>query len=234
MPASTLPEVPSLPRPSIAAPPLPAAVAQVMPLWARYVSAARILVSRCLMAGLALLLLFTESSWIQAHPLPAALLVFTGLLLTGVAAAGRLWCSLHIAGYKDRRLVTEGPYSVCRHPLYFFSLLGAMGAALASGTMIISLLIMVVFLIGYQPVMAAEEGKLRKLFGAEHDRYQARVPRLFPKWSLLRHAAAWSSNPAVFFKHATAVIWFPAAAGIVLLLPVLRSSLQLAVLFHLP
>lgn len=231
MPAPSLPEVlPISPIPvqktAVSVPP--------GPLWARYASTARIVVSRCLMAGLAVLVLFTKSSWVSQHPVAAALVLTAGLLLTGMAAAGRLWCSLYIAGYKDKKLVADGPYSVCRHPLYFFSLLGAVGAAAATGTFTIPVLMTVIFLIGYQPVMAAEEAKLHKLFGLEQEAYQKRVPRLFPKWSLLTHASSWNSNPAVFFKHATAVIWFPAAAGIMMLLPALQSWLQLPLLMKIP
>lgn len=186
------------------------------------------------MVCLAVFCLFTRSSWMETWPLAASLLVFGGLLLTGIAAAGRLWCSLYIAGYKDRRLVVSGPYSVCQHPLYFFSLLGAAGAACASCTVTIPLLIVVIFLIGYQPVMTAEEGKLRGLFGGEHAAYSQEVPRLFPKWSLLTNADTWTSNPAVFFKHATAVIWFPAAAGLILLLPALQKLLHIPILMRIP
>ncbi|MDB6134872.1 MAG: nickel-cobalt-cadmium resistance protein [Verrucomicrobiales bacterium] len=231
MPVSTVSEaLPISPLPSGG----PPSVQPVKPLWSRYLSSTRILFSRCLLVVLAGMLLFTASSWSSAHPLGSALLLTAGLLLTGVAAAGRLWCSLYIAGFKDRRLVADGPYSVCRHPLYFFSLLGAVGAAAASGTITLPLVITGLFLLGYQPVMAAEEAKLEKLFGAEHQVYQKKVPRLLPDWRLLAHAPAWNSNPTVFFRHATAVIWFPAAAGVVALLPFLQAWLNLPVLVKIP
>lgn len=215
---------------TVIVPPLPSTSRR----WEKYIAGSRIAVSRVLMLILVALCLFTRSSWMESYPLSAAALAVVGLLLTGMAAAGRLWCSLYIAGYKDRRLVDLGPYSVCRHPLYFFSLLGAVGAAAASGTFSLPLLVGVVFMVAYQPVMNAEEVKLAALFGPDHGSYCLRVPRFMPRWDLIQHPLTWTSHPAVFFKHASAVIWFPAAAGLMLLLPVLQTLCSLPILLRIP
>jgi protein-S-isoprenylcysteine O-methyltransferase Ste14 len=55
-----------------------------------------------------------------------------GFLLMMTAVLCRVWTSAHIAGHKDAQLITFGPYSVCRHPLYAFSLVGGLGIGLAS------------------------------------------------------------------------------------------------------
>ncbi|MGB4295037.1 MAG: hypothetical protein WBJ16_05340 [Smithellaceae bacterium] len=52
-------------------------------------------------------------------PFVSSILFLMGAVLVGVASMGRLWCSLYIAGYKAEILVTEGPYSITRNPLYF-------------------------------------------------------------------------------------------------------------------
>ena len=94
------------------------------------VATRRIFVSRIAAVVLAGLMLTAHSAWSDAHPVWAAVATVVGLAGTGAACAGRLWCSVYIAGKKNRELVKVGPYSVCRNPLYFFSLVGAIGAAL--------------------------------------------------------------------------------------------------------
>jgi protein-S-isoprenylcysteine O-methyltransferase Ste14 len=68
-----------------------------------------------------------------------------GLALAGIASLGRLWCSLYIAGYKTEELITEGPYSIYRNFLYFFSFLGAIGVGFASESLLIPLIIPILF-----------------------------------------------------------------------------------------
>ena len=60
------------------------------------------------------------------------LLDAAALLLVATAMLGRIWCSVFIAGRKDTRLVVDGPYALCRHPLYGLSLLGGAGLGLAT------------------------------------------------------------------------------------------------------
>ncbi len=196
-------------------------------------AAIRIPLTRALLAVLSAGLLVTRSTWADEAPVAAAVLMSSGLLLTGVAAAGRLWCSLYIAGRKNRTLVTEGPYSLCRNPLYFFSLLGASGAVMATGMVSVTLLLAALFLLYYRPVIRAEEKRLAGLFGDEYCSYRDRVPRFLPRWRLLRHGESQQVNPRIFLDHALCVIWFPAAAGLLVLLHAAELSLHLPVWFRL-
>ena len=196
-------------------------------------AAIRIPLTRSLLAVLAGGLLVTRSTWADEAPVPAAMLMCAGLFLTGVAAAGRLWCSLYIAGKKNRALVTEGPYSMCRNPLYFFSLLGAAGAVMATGMISVTLGLAALFLLYYRPVIRAEEIRLAGLFGDEYRSYCARVPRFLPRRRLLRHGESPQVNPRIFLDHAMCVIWFPAAAGLLVLLHATELSLHLPVWFRL-
>ena len=76
------------------------------------------------------LVAISERPWSQ---LPSGEVArIAGLLLMAGAALGRVWTSAFIAGSKDERLVTTGPYARCRHPLYALSLLGGIGVGLAA------------------------------------------------------------------------------------------------------
>lgn len=62
------------------------------------------------------LILVSDHSWDRNGPLDLVL-EFSGFVLIGICTFGRQWSSLYISGLKDRRVVTEGPYSMIRHPL---------------------------------------------------------------------------------------------------------------------
>lgn len=71
-----------------------------------------------------LLFVFSQKELDVTAPYISGILFLVGCLCVGAAMAGRIWCAQYIAGYKNDVLVREGPYSVCRNPLYFFSFLG--------------------------------------------------------------------------------------------------------------
>jgi protein-S-isoprenylcysteine O-methyltransferase Ste14 len=109
------------------------------------------------------------------------LLQGSGLVLLLVAAFGRTWSSLYIAGRKTSELVTHGPYSIVRHPLYFFSLVGFVGGGLALELVTAGVVFAVIFVVTHGPTMRAEEAKLEKYYGDTYRDYMARVPRLIPR-----------------------------------------------------
>ena len=87
----------------------------------------RIHISQIFSVLLVVIICLSENSWEYKAPFVTTVLFFFGAVLVGIASIGRLWCSIYIAGYKTKKLIAEGPYSMCRNPLYFFSFLGAIG-----------------------------------------------------------------------------------------------------------
>src|SRR5207344_2910739 len=75
----------------------------------------RIVATRVFLALMVALVAVSRSAWLPRAPLVAPSLLTVGLGLVGACMVGRIWCSLYIAGYKDKRLLVEGPYSICRH-----------------------------------------------------------------------------------------------------------------------
>jgi protein-S-isoprenylcysteine O-methyltransferase Ste14 len=118
-----------------------------------------------------------------------------GVGLVILCIAGRTWSSLYIGSRKNRQLVTAGPYSVTRNPLYFFSTIGAIGIGLMFGSFATAIAL---GLLAYG-VFAATAGKeaehLRAIFGARYDAYADRTPVFWPKLSLYRDPAEVSFSP---------------------------------------
>jgi len=123
-----------------------------------------------------------------------------GFILIVFSGVGRMWASAYISGMKSKKVVSSGPYSIMRNPLYFFSFLGFIGAGLAYGSIIITLLLLFTFAITHIPIILYEEKKLTSIFGDEFIDYMKRVPRFFPKLSQLDNPKVAEFRPKQFTK----------------------------------
>jgi protein-S-isoprenylcysteine O-methyltransferase Ste14 len=135
-----------------------------------------------------LLMLFTQSRWRTGAPHLYLAIAGTGLVLILVSILGRTWCTLYIGGLKKRELVTAGPYSLVRNPLYVFSAMGAAGIGAQTGSALLALLFAAGALAVFQVVARHEETFLAATFPADFAAYAARVPRFWPRLSQWREA----------------------------------------------
>jgi protein-S-isoprenylcysteine O-methyltransferase Ste14 len=182
----------------------------------------RIAISKVFAVPVALMALFTASKW-RNYPLFGEMLFAAGCALVGVASVGRLWCALYISGYKKQSLITAGPYSLCRNPLYFFSLLGAIGVGLATETIVIPLVIGIAFALYYPAIIKAEEVKLRGLHSERYEVYCNSVPRFIPRASLLTEPPEYLVNPRIFRKSMIHTLWFVWLVGMLEIVSALRE-----------
>jgi len=93
---------------------------------------------RVLLAAFAVVALCGETSW---PPAVHEAMRWLGAALIFVCVSGRTWCTLYIGGRKNHELVTAGPYSVCRNPLYVFSIIGAIGIGAQLGAVLVAILV---------------------------------------------------------------------------------------------
>jgi protein-S-isoprenylcysteine O-methyltransferase Ste14 len=159
-----------------------------------------------------------------------------GLALLLTAVGIRTWATFYVGGRKSKELVTTGPYSLCRHPLY----LGSFLVGLAMAALLQSLTLAVVFLLlsplMYAPVMREEERILELNHGQAFRDYKARVPRKVLPLSL-RHLV-WQRKQEVdmhamrlhLARFTRAALLFPASEVIAHL----QANGTLPVWFHLP
>jgi protein-S-isoprenylcysteine O-methyltransferase Ste14 len=176
---------------------------------------ARIFLSRVFGATLLAGLLAARSRYFGPGTAGAELALLTGLALATAAMAGRMWCSLFIAGRKNNTLVTVGPYARCRHPLYFFNLVGAVGVGAASGLISVTLLVLAAFAFYYPVVMAREEAYLAERHGEAYAAYALNVPRFWPTGRAATTNEEWVARPRIILNHLCSAVWFPIGAGLV-------------------
>jgi protein-S-isoprenylcysteine O-methyltransferase Ste14 len=162
------------------------------------------------------------------------LIEWVGIILIVTCILGRTWASLYIGGRKIKELVRIGPYSVCRNPLYFFSILGAAGVGAQVGSATLALLCAAIALLVFSTVVRQEERLLRSHYGDSFAEYKASVPRFLPDPRLWRDESMLTiRQPRVLKTFADALV-FLLSVPIAELFEILQESGLLPVLLHLP
>ena len=93
---------------------------------------------------------------------------------------GRIWASLYLEGFKTKKLIKEGPYSMVRNPLYFFSLMLFLGMCFAIKSIAISVALLLVFVLFHVPTILNEEKVLLSTHDESYRAYYESTPRLLP------------------------------------------------------
>lgn len=130
-------------------------------------------------------LIFGESRWPGGGVIHETV-EWAGIFLIVFCIVGRTWSSIYIAGRKIRTLVTDGPYSISRNPLYVFSIIGAAGAGAQLGSAVLALAAGFVAWLVFYLVVRKEERALTAKLGLPYRQYLATVSRFLPNWSLWR------------------------------------------------
>jgi len=191
----------------------------------------RTTISKIFVLALIVVIIFSKNYWEIKAPIITIVLFFIGIVFADVASLGRLWCSLYIAGYKIERLVTEGPYSICRNPLYLFSFIGATGVGLASETFSIPLIVIIAFSAYYPFVIKKEEERMAAIHKKKFSDYISKTPRFFPKISDLIEPDEYVVRPIIFRRHLFDAIWFIWIIGILELIEGLHELNIIPTLF---
>lgn len=142
-------------------------------------------------------------------------------LIVVAGSLGRIWCSVFVAGRKDAVLVTEGPYALCRHPLYTLSICVAAGLGLATHSVVLAALAVIVVWALVAQAARSEERLLLSLHGSAYADYMVRARRFLPRLSALPMA-----RPPERLEIQPRVLWksFLDAGSIVLLLALIIAT----------
>jgi protein-S-isoprenylcysteine O-methyltransferase Ste14 len=133
---------------------------------------------------------------------------WAGIGLIALCIVGRTWSSLYIGGRKIVDLVTIGPYSMTRNPLYFFSVVGAAGIGAQAGSIIVALICACAGFLVFSVVAQQEEKLLLKRHRQSYVAYLRRVPRFFPDPFLWRDEPTLTVRPSrVYMTFADALLF---------------------------
>ena len=97
------------------------------------------------------------------------------LLLLGVGI--RIWATLYIGQRKGKQLITEGPFSISRNPLYIGSLLIMSGISLCLENLVMLAAGLLIMIPIHLWVILSEEKHLAEAFGEQYLEYKKCVPR---------------------------------------------------------
>jgi protein-S-isoprenylcysteine O-methyltransferase Ste14 len=161
--------------------------------------------------------------------------VIEGVGLAGVIAAilGRLWCILYIGGRKSSELVSTGPFSVTRNPLYFFSTVGAVSAGLIFGSLVVASLLGAATYLVFRSTANREAEYLAVAFGSDYQAYAEVTPSFLPNPRLYHDKPVWQFSPPALYSTFRDGLWFLAIFPALEALEVLHLDNTLPVFFKL-
>lgn len=200
---------------------------------ARSLNKQRMIQSRVLVIAAFALAIFTQA-WIAYDGPVHEAFDYIGSLLIAVCALGRLYATVFLGGHKNDSLITHGPFSVVRNPLYFFSLLGVTGIAMITGHVLIMIVLPTFFIFMYHHLMLREEAFLREKFGAPYKEYCKKTPRIIPNLKLYNAPEQVLAVPKYVNKAFADAIWWFAAFPVLELIELLQREGVLKPLFYMP
>lgn len=119
--------------------------------------------------------LFSDAQWGRVP------LEVIGWLIFFAGAGLRFWSTLYIGGRKRLMVVSEGPYSICRNPLYVGTFLIALSVALILQSLTFMACVFVGGVFYALATVPAEERYLSRHLGDAYVRYCREVPRFIPR-----------------------------------------------------
>jgi protein-S-isoprenylcysteine O-methyltransferase Ste14 len=157
-----------------------------------------------------------------------------GIVAIVVCILGRTWASLYIAGRKIEQFVTDGPYSVMRNPLYFFSIIGTAGAGAQLGSVVAGAVFGALAWVVFYLVTLQEERVMAERYDGAFANYMATVPRFLPNPRLWRDKPTLTIMPPKILRTFADAMLFLLSVPIAESFEQLQNAGVLPVLFRLP
>lgn len=193
----------------------------------------RRLVLAVMVVAMVAALLFGQSVFPPDTPIHETIEMI-GVLLIFLGVVGRLWSTLYIGGRKSAEVVSGGPYSITRNPLYLFSSVAAAGVGAQMGSVAAAAGFGALCAVAFHIVILREEKFLKTAMGESYRAYLAKVPRFFPKLSLYQEGDTGSFKPRLLLNTLLDGLVFLVAMPVFEAIDTAQMSGVLPVLFRLP
>jgi len=193
----------------------------------------RIALLRLSFVPVVFLAVFVRPSWgLESTVAFCVELAGYAFLLAGLAI--RVWSILYIGGRKSHELVTEGPYSVCRNPLYVGTFFLAVGAGLCFENLLMLLAVFLILIPIHVYTAKTEEKHLLDLFPESFREYRLRVPGFWPRLRLYRSSDSVTVKVRSIRRIAVDTVGVLLIPEVEDLLELLHHHGLIPVLFHFP
>jgi protein-S-isoprenylcysteine O-methyltransferase Ste14 len=116
---------------------------------------------------------FAAAVFWRATPTPV--LLAWGTVIAGLGEGLRIWAAGHLN--KSREVTSSGPYRYFAHPLYVGSATMGAGLAIASGSLVVGVLIALYLGATITAAIRSEERFLRGKFGDDYEAYRRGAAR---------------------------------------------------------
>ena len=156
-----------------------------------------------------------------------------GMGLVLICFLGRLWSILYVGGRKNDELVTIGPFSMSRNPLYFFSTVGAAGIGLMYGSVLVAAALALMSYLVFRVTARKEAEFLFGKFGPAYSAYAERTPPFWPNPLLFHDQAERQFSTKALRRTFVDGLYFLALFPAIETVELLRNSGVLPVFFTL-
>ena len=161
-----------------------------------------------IMAVIAIALIIFTPKMFPNNSLPNEIVGIIGYFLVIICAIGRVYTTAFLGGFKNDKLITYGPFSMVRNPLYVFSFIGVLGISIMSMHIWVMLFAPAMFLFIYIPLIAREETFLMEKYPDDFQQYKTSTPRLIPNLRLYSAPDVVNMKPQLLYNSVFDAVWW--------------------------
>lgn len=144
-------------------------------------------------------------------PLPGHLdsvLYVLGAVMFCAGAAIRIWAAAYICARKSVDVVTTGPYSLCRNPLYWGTLLMVAAFPLLIKSPLLAVTMLPIILLYLFAVVPVEEAVMQSRHGATYTAYCQSVSRWWPSLRGFVKGEPLGRQSIGFYRECHRLVWW--------------------------